>query len=64
MGKLTDRVILERRVKRLEDEIQECRATSLRLAELLDVMTELVLPAAQRDERQLAEALQRYQQSL
>ena len=52
MGKLTDRVILERRVKRLEDEIQECRATSLRLAELLDVMTELVLPAAQRDERQ------------
>ena len=57
-------VDLRRRVKRLEDEVQECRALNLRLAELTDLVTELLLPVAQRDEGKVAELLERYQKSL
>lgn len=55
---------LRRRVKRLEDEVQECRALNLRLAELTDLVTELLLPVAQRDEAKVTELLERYQRSL
>jgi hypothetical protein len=55
---------LRRRVKLLEDEVQECRALSLRLAELTDIVTELLLPVAQRDEAKLEELLERYHRSL
>jgi hypothetical protein len=36
----------------------------VRLAELTDLVTELLLPVAQRDEAQVAELLERYQKSL
>jgi len=55
---------LRRRVKALEAEVQECRALNLRLAELTDIVTELLLPVAQRDEEKLRELLARYQESL
>lgn len=55
---------LRRRVKVLEDEVQECRALSLRLAELTDIVTELLLPVAQRDETKLEELLERYHGAL
>ena len=74
MGALRDRIRdkvgmstaidLRRRVKLLEDEVQECRAMNLRLAELTDIVTELLLPVAQRDEAKLEELLERYHRSL
>ena len=41
---------LRERVEELEDEVQECRQLNLRLAELTDVVQELLLPVAARDE--------------
>jgi len=61
---LSTAVDLRRRIKVLEDEVQECRALSLRLAELTDVVTELLLPVAQRDQARLEELLERYHRSL
>ena len=46
---------LRERVAVLEDEVQECRQLNLRLAELTDVVQELLLPVAQRDEERVAE---------
>jgi hypothetical protein len=48
------------RVTQLEAEIQECRQVNLRLAELCDVMMELLLPVADRDEREVEAILARY----
>jgi hypothetical protein len=50
---------LHERVAELEDEVQECRQLNLRLAELTDVVQELLVPLAQRDETRLAEAVER-----
>lgn len=55
---------LRRRMSALEEEVQECRALNLRLAELTDIVTELLLPVAQRDEEKLRELLGRYHESL
>ena len=55
---------LRRRVRRLEAEVQECRALNVRLAELTDIVTELLLPVAARDEAKLAELLEKYRQSV
>lgn len=55
---------LARRVAELEAEVQECRQLNLRLAELTDVVGELLLPAAERDETRIAEVLERYRHSV
>ena len=55
---------LRRRVAVLEDEVQECRQLNLRLAELTDVVEELLLPVAQRDEQRVAAVLEQYSQGL
>ncbi len=55
---------LRSRVAVLEDEVQECRQLNLRLAELTDVVGELLLPVAQRDQARLDELLERYHRSL
>jgi hypothetical protein len=55
---------LRRRVRRLEAEVQECRALNVRLAELTDIVTELLLPVAARDEEKLAALLERYRASV
>ena len=52
------------RVSVLEDEVQECRQLNLRLAELTDVVQELLLPVAQRDEQRVAALLEKYSQGL
>jgi len=57
---LTRHRSLSARVTVLEAEVQECRQLNIRLAELCDVVSELLLPAADRDEAALAEALERY----
>lgn len=51
---------LQERVQVLEDEVQECRQLNLRLAELTDVVGELLLPVAQRDEAKVAEVMEKY----
>jgi hypothetical protein len=55
---------LRRRVEELEDEMQEARRLNRRLAELTDVVQELLLPIAQRDEAKINEYLDRYSASL
>ena len=44
--------------------MQECRQLNLRLAELTDVVQELLLPVAQRDEARVAELMERYSKGL
>lgn len=51
---------LRERVAVLEQEVQECRQLNLRLAELTDVVQELLLPVAQRDEKRVAEVIEKY----
>jgi len=48
------------RLSELEAEIQECRQVNLRLAELCDVMMELLLPVADRDQGEVEAILARY----
>ncbi len=55
---------LRARVAVLEDEVQECRQLNLRLAELTDVVGELLLPVAQRDDARVAEVLEKYAQGI
>jgi hypothetical protein len=55
---------LRERVAVLEDEVQECRQLNLRLAELTDVVEELLLPVAQRDEQRVSAVLEKYSQGL
>ena len=63
-GRLRRLTQLEERVAELESEVQECRQVNLRLAELTDVVAELLLPVAQRDEARIDEALRRYHESV
>lgn len=58
------RARLESRVAALEEEVQECRQLNLRLAELTDVVQELLLPVAQRDETKLAALVEKYSSEL
>jgi len=55
---------LKRRVAALEEEVQECRQTSLRVAELTDLVTELLVPLVRGDSDEALEILERYHQSL
>ena len=55
---------LESRLHDLEAEVQECRQANLRMAELVDVVAELLLPVAQQDQERISETLARYHQSV
>ncbi len=55
---------LTARVATLEEEVREARRQQLRLAELTDVVQELLLPVAQRDQAELDELLERYSAQL
>lgn len=55
---------LKRRIAALEEEVQECRQTSLRVAELTDLVTELLVPLVRGDNAEALEILDRYHQSL
>lgn len=59
-----NRSALRRRVALLEQEVQECRQVNLRVAELCDVMMELLLPVAERDEKAVSEVLDRYREGV
>ncbi len=55
---------LQRRLEDLEAEVQECRQLNVRLAEVTDLVEQLLLPAAAQDEEQLAAAVEKYTRSL
>ncbi len=55
---------LTKRVNELESEVQENRQLNMRLAELITVVQELLLPIAQRDDKRLNELLARYAEKL
>lgn len=55
---------LRKRVARLEAEVQECRQLNLRLAELTDLVTDLLVPLARGDEAATREVLAKYQESI
>lgn len=55
---------LQRRLNDLEAEVQECRQLNLRLAEVTDVVEQLLLPVAQQDRERIDEVLAKYSRSL
>ena len=55
---------LEQRVADLEADLTEVRRQHLRLAELADVVQELLVPLSARDEAAVQDALERYRKSL
>lgn len=55
---------LRKRVDALEQEVQEQRALSMRVAQLTDIVQELLIPVADRDEQRLRELLEQYQKTL
>lgn len=59
-----DLAALRRRVAELEGEVQECRRLNVRLAELTDIVQELLVPLAERDETKVREYLDRYASGL
>ena len=48
----------------LEEEVQECRQLNRRIAELTDVVAELLVPLAHQDEEWTREAVERYRVDL
>ena len=55
---------LEQRVADLEADVSEMRQHNLRLAEIADVVQELLIPMASRDEAKVQEAIERFNKSL
>ena len=55
---------LEERVADLEADMTEMRRHNVRLAEIADVVQELLVPMASRDEEAIQEAIERFQESL
>lgn len=54
---------LERRVADLEADLTQLRRHNLRLAEIADVVQELLVPMASRDEEAIQEAIKRFQET-
>ena len=55
---------LRRRVAALESEVLESRQLNKQVAEMIDVIAEVLLPAADRDEQRLHELLKKYDSNL
>ena len=55
---------LEERVAALEADLSEVRRHNLRLAEIVDVVQELLVPMASRDEAAVQRAIERFQESI
>lgn len=55
---------LEQRVADLEADLAQVRRHNLRLAELTDVVQELLVPMASRDEAAVAAAIERFRETL
>lgn len=55
---------LSKRVDKLEAEVQETRRFNRRLAEIADVVQEVLVPAAKRDDERLRRLLDEYSNRL
>ena len=55
---------LQQRLDELEAEVQECRQLNIRLAELTDLVEQLLLPMAARDEERIAAAVEQYTRTI
>jgi len=55
---------LHKRVAELEDEVRECRRDQHRLAELTDIVQELLIPLSRRDEAAVDAILAKYTDQL
>ena len=64
MSKRDELEQLRTRVAGLETEIAELRRHHLRLAELADVVQELLVPLSSRDQARIDEAIEKYSKSL
>jgi hypothetical protein len=64
LRRLTDPRGMAERVARLEAEVDELQQLNLRLAELIDVVQELLLPLARQDPDRAIEVLERYRDEL
>jgi hypothetical protein len=63
MSRTSTEGVLER-LADLEAEMQEARRLNRRVAELLDIVEELLVPVSQRDETKVREYLERHSSSL
>ncbi|HET6154592.1 MAG TPA: DUF6752 domain-containing protein [Marmoricola sp.] len=57
---LAETLYLPRRILDLEDAVMENRQLNRRLAELTDILAELLVPATERDEERLGVLLEKY----
>ena len=64
VDRIRARASLRERVRALEAEVQENRQLNRRIAELTDVVAELLIPIEARDHDKVDEVLARYQQGL
>lgn len=55
---------MQARIEALEAEVQENRNLNLRVAELVDVVQELLVPVASQDRARIDAALEKFQRSL
>jgi hypothetical protein len=62
LGASADRIAqLEAQVAELQDSVEENRRLNERLSDVLDVVTELLVPATERDDARVVEALEKLQ---
>lgn len=52
------------RIQQLEDEVEENRNLNLKLAELIDVVQELLVPVASQDRERIDAAIAKFEKSL
>lgn len=64
VGRMRARRDLEQRVADLEAAVSELRRHHLRLAEITDVVQELLVPMASRDEERIQQAIAAFNKSL
>ncbi|MDQ6527009.1 DUF6752 domain-containing protein [Nocardioides sp. LHD-245] len=62
--RVRDRGTLRERVRALEAEVQENRQLNRRIAELTDVVAELLIPLDARDQARVDEVLDRFRSGL
>jgi flagellar biosynthesis chaperone FliJ len=55
---------LQQRLDALEAEVQENRQLNIRLAEVTDLVEQLLLPMAARDEDKIAAAVEKYSRTM
>jgi len=55
---------LQHRLQAIEAEVQECRQLNIRLAEVTDLVEQLLLPIAAQDQEKIAAAVEKYNRTI